>query len=326
MFTCLCQIFFYLVSTVAVAALSIVAVVLYKTKPYPNIRRLKDEETFLDPNSIETVTFPSLEDSPSLDLSVIVPAYNEEQRLPAMLDECLAFLEQKSGGSPTFSYEVIVVSDGSQDATVKVALGYSKKHGAEKVRVLELIENRGKGGAVRMGMLSARGRYLLFADADGATKFPDYDKLEVALKQLAAEWRDDGIAIGSRAHLENDAIATRSLFRTILMHGFHFLVWLFAVRSIRDTQCGFKLFTRTTARKLFTSLHVERWAFDVELLYLAEKLKLPMSEVAVRWTEIDGSKLTPFWSWLQMGRDLFMIWLRYLVGAWRIASIQKKEN
>ncbi|KAH8353058.1 hypothetical protein KR084_008632 [Drosophila pseudotakahashii] len=326
MLACLCQLFFYLLSAIVVAAVSVVAVVLYKTKPYPNIRRHKDEETFLDPHSIKTVTFPSLEDSPSLELSVIVPAYNEEQRLPAMLDECLAFLEQKSGGNPSFTYEVIVVSDGSQDATVAVALGYSKKHGAEKVRVLELIENRGKGGAVRMGMLSARGRNLLFADADGATKFPDYDKLEVALKQLSPEWRDDGIAIGSRAHLEDDAIATRSFFRTILMHGFHFLVWLFAVRSIRDTQCGFKLFTRTTARKLFNSLHVERWAFDVELLYLAERLKLPMQEVAVRWTEIDGSKLTPFWSWLQMGRDLFMIWLRYLVGAWRIASIQKKEN
>lgn len=110
------------------------------------------------------------------------------------------------------------------------------------------------------------------------------------------------------------------------MHGFHLLVWLFAVRSIRDTQCGFKLFTRSTARKLFTSLHVERWAFDVELLFLAERLKVPMTEVAVRWTEIDGSKLTPFWSWLQMGVDLFMIWLRYLIGAWRIACIQKKEN
>ncbi|XP_017097778.2 dolichyl-phosphate beta-glucosyltransferase [Drosophila bipectinata] len=326
MFACLLQICFYLLSTVAVAAFLVIAVLLYKTKPYPNIQRHKDEDTFLDPHTIKTIAFPSLDDSPTLELSVIVPAYNEEKRLPAMLDECLAFLEKKSAGNPNFTYEVIVVSDGSQDGTVAVALGYSKKHGAEKVRVLELIENRGKGGAVRLGVLSARGRNLLFADADGATKFPDYDKLEEALKTLASEWREDGIAIGSRAHLENDAIATRSFFRTILMHGFHLLVWLFAVRSIRDTQCGFKLFTRSTARKLFTSLHVERWAFDVELLYLAERLKVPMSEVAVRWTEIDGSKLTPFWSWLQMGTDLFMIWLRYLIGAWRIASIQKKEN
>lgn len=133
--------------------------------------------------------------------------------VPAMLDECMAFLAQKSQLQPDFSYEVIVVSDGSSDATVSVALKYSKIHGADKFRVLELVENRGKGGAVRLGMLSARGRQLLFADADGATKFADYDKLAEALSSLAPEWRHDGIAIGSRAHLEDESIATRSFLR-----------------------------------------------------------------------------------------------------------------
>ncbi|BFF95530.1 dolichyl-phosphate beta-glucosyltransferase [Drosophila madeirensis] len=323
---CLLQLLFYLIVAAIAVVFVIVAVLLYKTKPYPTIVRHADEKSFLDPQSIQTIAFPCIEDAPTLELSVIVPSYNEEKRLPFMLDECVAFLEDKSKRKSNFNYEVIVVSDGSADATVSIALRYSKKYGADKVRVLELIENRGKGGAVRMGMLSARGRQLLFADADGATKFAEYDKLEESLSSLASEWRQDGIAIGSRAHLEDDAIARRSFFRTILMHGFHTLVWLFAVRSVRDTQCGFKLFTRSTARKLFTSLHVQRWAFDVELLYLAERLKLPMSEVAVRWTEIDGSKLTPFWSWLQMGSDLVMIWLRYTAGAWRIAAIEKKEN
>lgn len=130
-----------------------------------------------------------------------------------MLDECLAFLEKKSLEVNSFSYEVIIVSDGSNDATVSVALKYSKKLGADKLRVLELIENRGKGGAVRLGMLSARGRQLLFADADGATKFEDYDKLADALASLAPEWRHDGIAVGSRAHLEDESIATRSFLR-----------------------------------------------------------------------------------------------------------------
>lgn len=126
------------------------------------------------------------------------------------------------------------------------------------------------------------------------------------------------ISIGSRAHLEDEAIATRSIFRTILMYGFHFLVWLFAVRGIRDTQCGFKLFTRKTAYVCFESLHVERWAFDVELLYIAQTLKIPITEVAVIWTEIDGSKVTPVLSWIQMGLDLGLIWLRYTIGAWKI--------
>lgn len=132
-----------------------------------------------------------------------------------------------------------------------------------------------------------------------------------------------GIVIGSRAHLEDNAIATRSFFRTILMHGFHFLVWLFAVRGVRDTQCGFKMFTRRSARILFEIMHVERWAFDVELLYVAQALRMPIREVAVNWTEIDGSKVTPFWSWLQMGRDLFLIWFRYTIGAW---SLQRRPH
>ncbi|EDW04060.1 dolichyl-phosphate beta-glucosyltransferase [Drosophila grimshawi] len=326
MLALLLQLFCYLVAFILATVLLMVLVLLYKTKPYPIITRHKDEKFYLDPKTIKTIEFPSLDEPPTLELSVIVPAYNEEQRLPAMLDECLSFLDEKAARETEFSYEVIIVSDGSSDATVSVALKYSKLHGADKFRVLELVQNRGKGGAVRLGMLSARGRQLLFADADGATKFADYDKLAEALTSLAPEWRHDGIAIGSRAHLEDESIATRSFFRTILMHGFHTLVWIFAVRSVRDTQCGFKLFTRATARKLFNSLHVQRWAFDVELLYLAERLRLPMVEVAVRWTEIDGSKLSPFWSWLQMGIDLFMIWLRYLIGAWRIAASQKKEN
>lgn len=186
---------------------------------------------------------------------MIIPAYEEEKRLPVMLEECMDYLESRKD----ISYEVIVVSDGSKDNTVKLALEYSKKYSCEKFRVLELIENRGKGGAVRLGMLSSRGRYLLFADADGATKFADYSLLEKSLLKLTESWKEEGLSIGSRAHLEQDAIAQRSIFRTILMHGFHTLVWLFAVKKIRDTQCGFKLMTRNAARKIFDLMHVERW-------------------------------------------------------------------
>lgn len=104
------------------------------------------------------------------------------------------------------------------------------------------------------------------------------------------------------------------------MHGFHFLVWFFCVRKVKDTQCGFKLLTRESARIIFNALHIERWAFDVEMLYIAESLKMPIAEVGVNWMEIEGSKLTPFWSWLQMGRDLLLIWLKYRVNAWKIAK------
>lgn len=126
------------------------------------------------------------------------------------------------------------------------------------------------------------------------------------------------VICGSRAHLEKEEIAKRSYFRLFLMHGFHFLVWLLCVKDIRDTQCGFKLLTRKSARTIFEALHVERWAFDVEMLYIAQTLKTPVTEIAVNWTEIEGSKIIPFWSWLQMGIDLFLIWLRYSIGAWKI--------
>jgi len=174
-------------------------------------------------------------------------------------------------------------------------------------------------------MQVARGRNCLFADADGATKFADYAKLEESMKKLAVDWKTEAIVIGSRAHLEEESTAQRSFFRTILMHGFHSLVWLFAVRSIRDTQCGFKLLTRSAAHRVFDIMHVERWAFDVELLFIAQSFKMPIDEIAVTWTEIDGSKVTPFWSWLQMGRDLILIWLRYQIGAWKLHNREHKE-
>lgn len=269
-----------------------------------------------------------------------------------MLDEAIRFLEAKRSALVDavlpFSYEIIVVSDGSRDGTVEVAQGYSRKLGADRLRVLALETNRGKGGAVRLviylflfcpslclcqrflvfqGVQCARGKWILFADADGATHFPDLDKLTAAMDALvpatgAEPWRTEAIAIGSRAHLESEAIAERSLFRTILMHGFHFVVWLFAVRGIRDTQCGFKLFSRSAAATLFGLMHVERWAFDVELLFIAQHFRLPIAEIAVKWTEIDGSKVTPVWSWLQMGRDLCLIWFRYTIGAWSLERIQ----
>jgi dolichyl-phosphate beta-glucosyltransferase len=286
----------------SLSLLQLCIILKVSTTPFPVIKRHKEEEYFLDPVSGKKHLFPSIDDEPTVELSVIIPAYEEEKRLPVMLEECLEFLELKLKSNPSFSYEVIVVSDGSRDKTVETALQYSKKLTCQKFRVLELIENRGKGGAVRLGMLSSRGKYLLFADADGATKFSDYTNLERSILKLTDTWQKDAISIGSRAHLEEESTAKRSVFRTILMHGFHLLVWIFAVKDIKDTQCGFKVLTRAAARTIFSSMHVEKWAFDVELLYIAQTFKMPIDEIAVNWTEIEGSKITPFFSWIQMGR------------------------
>lgn len=168
-----------------------------------------------------------------------------------MMEDCLSYLKNQD----KLTYEIIIVSDGSKDRTASVANKFVNSYGTDKTRLLDLEKNRGKGGAVRLGVLSSRGKSILFADADGATKFADLAKLKECLETLGP----DGIVCGSRAHLEDDSIASRSFFRTVLMWGFHFLVWLFTVRGVRDTQCGFKLFTRSAARKVFPSLHIERW-------------------------------------------------------------------
>ncbi|KAF2355298.1 Glycosyltransferase 2-like [Trinorchestia longiramus] len=316
---------FYLVIA-AISAFLILYIVLVATSDkYPNLKDSPSERTYSD--GFKQLSFPSLlHDKPSVSLSVIVPAYNEELRLPVMLDECLEYLNERRRKDPKFSFEVLVVDDGSKDNTSSVVAMYTQRNGVDTVRCLKLARNRGKGGAVRMGMLRARGSMLLFADADGASKFSDYSKLEASLMELCPDVLDTSeslaVVCGSRAHLEEDSVAQRSLFRTVLMYGFHALVWFFTVRGVKDTQCGFKLLTRRAARIIFQNLHIERWAFDVEMLVIAQKLGIPISEVAVCWTEIDGSKVTPVLSWLEMGMDLILIWLRYRIGAWqlRVAS------
>lgn len=309
----------------AAAALILISFVAFITAAEVPHHRHEEEKFFLSATGRKEA-LPSIRDPPTKQLSVVVPSYNEENRLPVMLDEALGYLEERQKRDPTFTYEVIVVDDGSKDQTSKVAFKYCQKYGSDKVRVITLLKNRGKGGAIRMGIFSSRGEKILMADADGATKFPDIEKLEKGLNDLQP-WPDQmAIACGSRAHLEKESIAQRSYFRTLLMYGFHFLVWFLCVKGIRDTQCGFKLLTREAASRTFSSLHVERWAFDVELLYIAQFFKIPIAEIAVNWTEIEGSKLVPFWSWLQMGKDLLFIRLRYLTGAWRLEQTRRDRK
>lgn len=184
-------------------------------------------------------------------------------------------------------------------------------------------------------------------DADGATEITDLQRLEVALDRKAKD--GEGVAVGSRAHLQNEAVAKvtdpgatlehkgslalticwtqRSFLRTVLMHGFHTLVVVLGgVREVRDTQCGFKLFTRGAGRRLFHNVHLERWCFDVEVLYIAQCMGIPVAEVAVNWTEIDGSHLDPLWSAIEMLKDLLLIRLFYLTGTWRLDDPDQKKS
>ncbi|KAG0465588.1 hypothetical protein HPP92_019752 [Vanilla planifolia] len=290
---------------------------------------------FEDPNSLKKVSCPSIFDRAEKYLSLVIPAFNEEHRLPGALVEMLGFLQQRAATDKSFTYEVIIVDDGSTDKTSKVAFEFVRKYKIDNVRVLLLGRNHGKGEAIKKGMLHSRGELLLMLDADGATKITDLEKLESQIYAFAETCRDgkspaksqadlrlklpniEACIFGSRAHLEKQAIATRKWYRNFLMKGFHLVVLLAAGPGIHDTQCGFKLFTRAAARKLFTNIRLKRWCFDVELVYLCKHLNIPMVEVSVNWTEIPGSKIR-LTSIVHMLFELVLIRLGYGLGIWKI--------
>ncbi|KAI8137838.1 nucleotide-diphospho-sugar transferase [Fennellomyces sp. T-0311] len=234
-----------------------------------------------------------------------------------MLTETVEFLQQRKQQDKSFTYEIIIVDDGSRDHTIQVALDFAKKNKDADIRVLALEKNRGKGGAVTQGMLAARGERCLMVDADGATRFSDLPKLESAVDKVEKEGH--GIAVGSRSHLvSTEAVVKRSFIRNFLMRCFHSLVYLLGIRGIEDTQCGFKLFTRKSAQLVFPNMHVERWIFDIECLMIAQLQRIPIQEVQVNWHEIDGSKINLMMDSIQMARDLLLIRLNYIFGLWTV--------
>lgn len=248
-------------------------------------------------------------------LTVVIPAYNERHRLPKMLRECAEFLKDWD------SFEILVVDDGSFDNTAVVAdEAGAALFPAGRVRVARLAKNRGKGGAVREGALRARGEWILLCDADGATRFSDLGRL----------WREReraAIVVGSRAHLVGTAVvARRSPLRNILMRCFHvFVSHVGGVRGVRDTQCGFKLIQREALPAL-AGLHLERWAFDVEMLFIAQSLDLDILEVEVQWHEVEGSKLNVLRDSIQMARDILCLRLAYTFRIWSLPEESGGED
>ncbi|CDO93253.1 unnamed protein product [Kluyveromyces dobzhanskii CBS 2104] len=242
-------------------------------------------------------------------LSVVIPSYNETNRIKIMLEEAVGFLQDKMKGK----WEIVIVDDGSSDGTSTYCLDLAKDHfklNNGEFRVVTLEKNRGKGGAVRHGMLHIRGEHVLFADADGASKFADVSKLLEKAKSDAPT-----VCIGSRAHMVNtDAVVKRTIIRNFLMYSLHALVFIFGIRSINDTQCGFKLFNRKAVRAIFPSLHTEGWIFDVEILIIALRKNIQINELPISWHEVDGSKMDLARDSINMAKDLVIIRLAYLLG------------
>ena len=209
------------------------------------------------------------------EISIVIPAYNEAKRIVASLEDILRFAEANFD-----EFEIIVVDDGSRDKTLEVV----RDLGHPRIRCLENEINSGKGFSVRRGMLAARHDPVLFTDADLSAPIAD-------LRALLAAIRDGAdIAIGSRK-LSRDQTVERSLARKFMSWAFSFAVNVIAVRGIRDTQCGFKLFRRSCIRQIFSYQLINRWGFDVEVLTLARIRGLRVVEVAVSWFESEGTRL-----------------------------------
>ena len=231
------------------------------------------------------------------DLSVVIPAYNEVDRLEPTLRRVIDFCRAERP-----SYQLLVVDDGSTDGTA--ALARRVGQGCPELRVIELDGNRGKGAAVRAGMLAASGRRVLFSDADLATPIEEIGKLE---ERLAA---GADIAIASRAAPGADIRVRQHPLRELMGRSFNLMVRVAGFGGIKDTQCGFKLFTREAAHDLFARAAVDGFAFDVEILWLARG-RYRIAEVPVVWRHVEESKVSPGTDAARMFADILRLRLRH---------------
>ena len=222
-----------------------------------------------------------------VDLSVIIPAFNEGRRLETTLREILAFLERGQR-----SFEIIVVDDGSADKTAEVAADFE-----EAVYLLRLARNRGKGAALRHGVVASSGKMILITDADLSTPIQELDKLTPHLDSAQ-------LVFGSRALEDSEILEHQSRHRELLGKVFNLFIRLLGAGPIRDTQCGFKLIRGDIARELFPGFTVDRFAYDVELVFEARKRGYEIREVGVEWSDAPFSRVRPLRDGLHMVLDV----------------------
>lgn len=318
-----------------------------------------------DPTKTDIADTGSIEPA-EVRMSVVFPAYNEEDRILPTLKEAVEYLDATFGRDPhphrnkfpptpphsassrrhvqnapredLSGYEIIVVNDGSKDRTVEVTLDFAREHGLHDIlRVVTLEKNRGKGGSVTHGLRHVRGEYALFADADGASRFSDLGKLVEGCEEVV-DGSHRGVAIGSRGHLVgSEAVVKRSALRNFLMRSFHLVLMILtppATSRIRDTQCGFKLFSRAALPHIVPYMHAEGWIFDIEMLMLAESAPavpvlghdgavigsspgIKVAEVPIDWHEVGGSKLNVIQDSIKMAIGLAVLRASWMMGVYR---------
>ena len=234
-------------------------------------------------------------------LSIVVPAFNEARRIRDSLNRVCHFRELKP-----YAIELMVVDDGSTDQTVEIVLEFPG------IRLVRNDRNHGKGFTVRHGVLEARGEFILFTDADLSTPIEEVDKLLSALQSSGAD-----AAVGSRA-LKRELIGIHQPWlREMSGRFFNLLVRVFTGLRLHDTQCGFKLFRRSSTRRAFEMMRVEGFGFDPELLFLIARQGGRVVEVPVRWDDNPATKIRLFRDSVRMFLDLLAIRWRALTGKYQ---------
>ncbi|HEY6338306.1 MAG TPA: dolichyl-phosphate beta-glucosyltransferase [Candidatus Sulfotelmatobacter sp.] len=226
--------------------------------------------------------------------SIVIPAYNESARLGASLEIILSYIAAQG-----WSAEVIVVNDGSSDDTAEIVRRFAQNNSA--LRLVENPGNRGKGYSVRNGMLQARGKVVIFSDADLSSPIEEAPKLLQALADGA------DIAIGSRWLRAELQTQRQPFHRQVFGRVFNLLLRIILGLQFKDTQCGFKAFERCAVQKVFPLQRIERWGFDPEILFLARKVGLRVREVPLAWAHSGGTRIHPltdgsrmFWEMLRI--------------------------
>lgn len=214
-----------------------------------------------------------------MDLSIVLPAYNEGKRLPPTLVRLSEYLKNRE----SIEFEVIVVDDGSTDNTAEVV--EKSKSLFSNLKLIQLTQNSGKGCAVRSGILEARGNKVLFADADGSTPFEELERLEQALLSGSE------LAIGSRAAPSEEINIETVWYRKFIGRVFNCYISLVVLPGFFDTQCGFKLFTKKCAKFIFSHQKANGFSFDIEVLTIARRAGIKITEVPVNWVNVPGSKV-----------------------------------
>ena len=243
-----------------------------------------------------------------VELSIVIPAYNEEKRLGSTLESVYAYLLSRE-----VEFELIVVDDGSTDGTVDVVKEFALHHPA--IRLLSYSPNQGKGHAVREGVKKSVGERVLFNDADGSSPIAEIEKLESALDNGA------DIAIGSRAKADASRRVNALAYRKFMGNFFNFIVQTLLLKGVQDSQCGFKMFSRTAAQSIFRVARENGFAFDVELLHIARLRGYRIDEIPINWANVDGSKVNLVLDSSKMFADVVKIKLRSIVGFYKATTI-----